>query len=1225
MWNGLKNRRKQKEGRRDFLDRTSQERENLVDNEGIAIIGMAGRFPGARNIEEYWRNLKEGRDSITFFTREDAKDAGVRKEDYTHKDYVCAGGLLEDVEYFDEGFFGMTPREAADMDPQQRLFLECVYEALEDAGYAKDQINVPVGVFAGANMSTYFLYHLADKIGVRDDFSLTVGNDKDYIATRTSYIFNLKGPSISVQTACSTSMTAVALACDSLDSFQCDMAVAGGVAVKLPQKMGYLYQEGMIASPDGYTRPFDESGSGTVFTSVSGVVILKRLADALRDGDQIYAVVKGIAVNNDGSDKVGFTAPSREGQRKVIETAQYLAEVNPEDIGYMEAHGTGTKLGDPIELSALAKVFGKSTKKRGYCALGSVKGNIGHAVSGAGIAGLIKTALIVKYGEIPPSIHFESPNKEIDFINSPFYVNTRLRKWDSNGLPRIAGVSSFGFGGTNVHAVLQEADIGQIVRGNRESDQTKQILTLSAKSETALDKMRVHLARFLRDYEDISFEDVIFTLHVGRKNFDHRLAFVCIDRKEAMEILFDIDNQEVQRGKTNKRDVLPAFEEGALAAAKSGSEEAELLVTKYWVNGGTIDWDSYHSGSHNQRVSLPTYAFDRKCHWVEPYHLKKAELGGGKPVVPRSIDDWLYKMDWKRSDCVKPADKGMVQGSKWLLFMDEIGIGDEAYEYLGAAGAKITRVYPGVNFAENENGKYIINELSKEDYERLIHIFAEDSASPHYILHFWNVTRDKLHLCAPGDMENAAYKSFYSLLFLAQALSKAEFGRKLKLSVITNHMHLIAGEGVIEPEKSLVLGPVKVISKENINILCQSIDLEISENMPGNKGHLAVHICAEIMSEKMESAVAYRGPFRWMPISEEFHISSEVQKSYHKSGAVYVITGGLGGIGFELAKHLAGKNQVNLVLTGRSPLNKHAEKIEQLKNLGANVSYFCADCTQEDQMEKVFVRTMEQYGQIHGIFHIAGTIETEELVNKTVAAAGQILAPKVKGILILDKWITKYQPQFVVLFSSIGGILGTAGQVDYNSANSFLDAYAWYRLLKGGTRVIAVNWDSWDGLGMLAARSGEINRKVKGNIKVSEGLYLLDKIIDAGISPQVVVSKMHFPSLLADIRSFFGGETADKQHSKVKRQEEDNRPELENKYEAPINRIQSEIVGIWEELLGVHPVGIQDDYFDLGGHSMMATEMVPKLNNLFQKKITLRELFEHSTVEQLALFLEMED
>jgi len=428
----------------------------------IAIIGLAGRFPGSESIDEFWNNLKNGVESITFFSDEELLEAGIESELLENPNYIKAKGVIQDHDCFDASFFRYTPGEAWVMAPQVRLFHECAWEALEDAGYVPETYDGRIGLYAGASSSSYWetltLRAVLDqKTGLSrsvDRFSLFKLNDKDYLTTRISHRLNLTGPSFSVQTACSTSLVAVHLAVQALLNGECEMALAGGVAVSLPHMTGYLYHEGMILSPDGHCRAFDEQARGTMIGEGAGIVVLKLLEDALSDGDHIYAVVKGSAINNDGVRKVGFSAPSIEGQAEVITTAQYIARVVPESITCLEAHGTGTELGDPVEMEALKLAF--NTNKRGYCALGSVKTNIGHLDTAAGIAGLIKAVLALKYRLIPPSLHFNNPNPKLDIENSPFYINTELKEWKRNSYPLRAGVCSFGIGGTNAHMVLEE-------------------------------------------------------------------------------------------------------------------------------------------------------------------------------------------------------------------------------------------------------------------------------------------------------------------------------------------------------------------------------------------------------------------------------------------------------------------------------------------------------------------------------------------------------------------------------------------------------------------------------------------------------------------------------------------------------------------------------------------------------------------------------------------------
>ncbi len=498
------------------------------DDLDVAIIGMSGRFPGAANTDEFWQNLVAGVESIHLLSEQELREAGVGDAALSDPNYVRATARIERVEWFDAEFFGYSPREAAGIDPQQRLLLETAWEALEDAGYPPSSSGGTIGAFASASASTYLLNNLHSGFDFREfilssgNIHAVLGNGSDFPATRLSYKLNLTGPSLNIQTACSSSLVAVHVARMSLLSGECDMALAGGASVYLPQNQGYRFQEDMILSPDGHCRVFDVRAQGTIFGRGVGMVLLKPLAASLRDGDHIYATIRGSAINNDGALKAGFTAPSVTGQAAVIAEALGNAGVGPEAIGYVEAHGTGTRQGDPIEVAGLTRAYRQGTQRSGYCAIGSVKSNIGHLDVASGIAGLIKTALILKTGEIPASLHFERSNPEIDFPSTPFVVNASLRRWPRDREPRRAGVSSFGMGGTNAHMILEEAPAVELAV--EKMARPMHLLTLSARSEKALNDSARRYAAHLAERPDAAIADVCFTANTGRAHFAHRFA-----------------------------------------------------------------------------------------------------------------------------------------------------------------------------------------------------------------------------------------------------------------------------------------------------------------------------------------------------------------------------------------------------------------------------------------------------------------------------------------------------------------------------------------------------------------------------------------------------------------------------------------------------------------------------------------------------------------------------
>lgn len=1205
--------------------------------DGVAIIGMSGRFPGARNIREFWENLTHGVESITYFSKEEAKACGVDEKLLEDPNYVFAAGILDDIEMFDANFFGFTPREAENMDPQQRLFLECCYEAMEDSGYAKSNFDYPVGVYAGSNMSYYFLYNLLNKLGMRDDLAIAVGNDKDYLSTRASYEFNLKGPSINVQTACSTSAAAVAMAYEGLLNYHCDMALAGGSGIKLPQKSGYLFQTGFIGSPDGHTRPFDDNAYGTVFTSAVGVVMMKRLEDAVRDGDHIYAVIKGMAVNNDGSDKVGFTAPSREGQAEVIAAAQNLSGINPEDIEYIEAHGTGTSLGDPIEMSALTNVFKQSTDKKSYCAIGSVKGNIGHAISGAGIAGIVKTALALKHEQIPPSINFSVPNSKIDFENSPFYVNTQLREWKSKGKPRAAAVSSFGFGGTNVHAVMEEAPAVESAPDTRKW----KLVTLSAKTPKALETMRANLAQYFKNNSGMNFADAVYTLNVGRKEFEHRYAFVCSSMEEALALLESGTGEKVYSGTVNSDLSEDTRADDILRAGNPDREETLTELAKLWVNGTPIDWQLFYEGEKRLRIPLPTYPFERKRYWVEQYNVSGYLSEVSKTVtVSTDFRDWMYFPSWKRAVAL-PFDSEKLTGDGcWIIFADEAGLGSMASAFLEKQGVEVITVTQGHAFKKTGQKHYEINPSEQEDYRQLVRDITGSGRKLATVLHLWCVTGSMADIPRIDFSESCRKNGFDSLLYLARAIGESGLEERVRIAAVTDNLHAISGEQVLQPEKATIIGPCKVIPREYPGISCQSIDIVLPAS--GATDQVITALIAEITAREPEFIVALRGSSRWIQTCENIKIKAPDHTELAKDGKTYLITGGLGGLGLAIAEYMSKKAKVNLILTRRSAfptrdqwqewLTTHGEsdktsvkirKIMAIENSGSTVMIANTDVSNSEQMRQMLAEAEVAFGSIHGVVHAAGIADNGLIADKKMETVDKVFAPKLKGMLVLDELFKDKALDYMVLFSSSSAVLGNAGFIDYCAANIFLDCYAQAKNDYGQNYVVSINWDEWDEVGMAA--ENKTSDRVRNKIPLQDGLVLLDTIVSAKAAANVIVSSGDFLGMLGNIRKYMLASLEGIKINEQSEQAESNRPELSTPYEAPRNDTEEGVAQIWQNLLGIHPIGIHDDFFELGGDSLLATTLVSEIAKKFRQTITLQSLFERTTVAKLSEILAPEE
>ncbi|RCX14281.1 acyl transferase family protein [Anaerobacterium chartisolvens] len=540
----------------------------------VAIIGMNGRFPGAADMDEFWQNLCNGVESVRFFTRDELEKMGIDKHLLDNPRFVAADAILDGMDQFDASFFDFSAREAEIMDPQHRLFLESAWEVMESAGYSSELYDGRIAVYAGANLSGYMIRNLYSNPGLVENvgtFKIMIDNSQDFLATRVSYKMNLMGPSVNVNTLCSSSMVALHFACQSLLNYACDLALAGGVSFQISRNEAFFYQEGGIGSADGHCRAFDSKANGTVSGSGLAVVVLKRLEDAIADGDYIHAVIRGTGVNNDGSSKNSFTAPNVDGQAECIAEAIAISGIDPETISYIDAHGTGTDLGDPIEIAALTKVFRSYTDKRQFCGIGSVKTNIGHLVTAGGMASLVKTVLSMKHGMLPPSLNFEEPNKKIDFANSPFYINNMLKKWETDGVPLRAGVSSFGIGGTNVHAILEEAPAS---RPSQKSLREWQLVSFSAKTAAALEKMSNNLISYCDKNSGSDLADIAFTLHVGRRKFNHRRMVLCRDVNELASQLRSQGQEAVYSRfkKPGELEVVFMFPGEASAYANMGSE-----------------------------------------------------------------------------------------------------------------------------------------------------------------------------------------------------------------------------------------------------------------------------------------------------------------------------------------------------------------------------------------------------------------------------------------------------------------------------------------------------------------------------------------------------------------------------------------------------------------------------------------------------------------------------
>ncbi|MCP6760243.1 MAG: SDR family NAD(P)-dependent oxidoreductase [Fischerella sp. CENA71] len=1516
----------------------------LTNGSEIAIIGLAGRFPGAKNIDEFWHNLQNSIESISFFSDEELLASGIDAKLISQPNYVKANAVIEDAELFDAAFFGFNPRDAEMTDPQHRIFLECAWEALENAGYNSETYNGSIGVFAGSSLSGYLLnIYLNQNIrNSTDERQITIAGDKDYLATRTSYKLNLTGPSYTVQTACSTSLVAVHLACQSLLNGECDMALVGGVSISAFRKSGYIYNEGGINSPDGHCRAFDAKAQGTVTGEGVGIVVLKRLEDTLNDRDVIHAVIKGSAINNDGSNKVSYTAPRIESQAKVIKTAQVVAEVDAETITYIEAHGTGTCLGDPIEIAALIQAFQRSTKKKNFCAIGSLKTNIGHLDAAAGVAGLIKTVLALKYKQIPPSLHFEQPNPQIDFANSPFYVNNKLSEWKTDKHPRRAGVSSFGIGGTNAHVILEEATVLETCHGASLQSRPWQLLFISAKTPTALESATNNLANYLVQHSDINLADVAYTLQVGRRNFNYRRVLLCRNTEDAITTLTDPDKQGVWSNfsetrnhpfifmfpgqgaqyvnmgrelyetelifrqqiddcckllkphlnldlkqilypsnlKTTQTELQQTFltqpalfvieyalaklwmawgvhpqamighsigeyvaacisgvfsleealnlvvirgrlmqqtESGSMLSVSISAQEiqpmlgselslaasnapslcvvsgatnaiealqnrlieqgvdcrrlhtshafhsqmmesilepfvrhvreinlkppqipfisnltgtwmtaeqatdadywarhlrqpvlfnegiAELLqqperiflevgpgrtlttlvkrqllsqilaltslrhpqeqvsdvafllntLSRLWLTGLQINWTGFYAHEQRRHVSLPTYPFERQRYWIEAnsetsLSTISQESLGKKP----NIADWFYIPIWKQStplEFFQQKEFVTEKNSRWLVFVDDYGVGDAVAKRLAQQSQYIITVRVAEKFTQLHKYTYTINPQQKNDYDTLLQELHKQSLIPNAIAHFWSITPNDTLTCdgLAQSFEKCQNLGFWSLLYCIQAFGKRNISDFLKLRVVTNNVHNVIGDEKLCPEKATILGPCKIIPKEYPNVNSCLIDVVIpSTNIPSTE-KLIDYLITELKTQQTENILAYRGHHRWVQSFEPIRLDKDILgKTKLKKGGVYLITGGLGGIGLVLAEHLVKTVQAKLILIGRKGLpershwkqwleahdskdsvSRKINKILEFTELGSEVEVKSADVASYEEMQIVVTEALEKFGQINGVIHAAGIAGGGIIQLKTEDIANSVFAPKIQGTLVLKEILKSknINLDFLVLCSSQSSILSEFGQVDYCAANAFLDVYADYCTSKSDQYTVAINWGSWQDVGMAVETELpeqlklQREQELKKGILSQEGAEAFNRILFSSL-PHVIVSTQDFQTVIEHNNSF---NYLEKELALISQTSKTNisksshpRPNLANAYVAPRNKFEQTLADIWQQFLGIEKIGIHDNFFELAGDSILAIQIVAKANTLGMK-LTSQQMFMHPNIAEL--------
>ncbi|GJM16961.1 MAG: hypothetical protein DHS20C13_22880 [Thermodesulfobacteriota bacterium] len=1033
----------------------------------IAIVGMAGRFPGAKNTDEFWENISNGIDSVRVIPNERWRDNGefdLQKRS-RGKIYTNKLGMLDDVDEFDPLFFGLSPTDAECMDPQQRIFLEEAWAAFEDAGYSPKQLNgTQCGTYVGV-MQTDYAYKLHEHSEYKGLAQTAMGTSSAIFAARIAYNLNLTGPAVSIDTACSSSLVATHLACQALSNDEIDMALVGGGTLYLNKESYLRMCDAGMLSQQGYCAVFDDKADGFVPGEAVNAVVLKRLEDAERDSDHIYGVILASGINQDGKTN-GITAPSTNSQIALQKSLYQRFDIDPSSISYIEAHGTGTKLGDPIEMDALMNVFNACPEHS--CAIGSVKSNVGHTSAAAGLVSLQKVLLLMEHQQLVPSLHFEKANEHINFDRSPFYVNTELKEWKSNSnKPRRAAINSFGFSGTNAHLVIEEYQVSRNVSEKLADFSGEPVMIpVSAKKIESLRALVIQLQTYILQ-RDVNLIDLSFTLQVGREAMSHRVVFLARTVEELREQFLTYmgggGNDNIFTGKigreNNDVDIF-CHDEDIMQGIRHWIEKRKLKqLAKMWVNGGEIEWMLFPQNIAARRISLPTYVFSREKYWLSAT-LNTNEVHSVKKtekfeLIPE-INKKLDDLIFLKQSLVRKnlGESTATISRKTVLFID---CPKEMLKF-DSEDCDIERIYSSVD---------------AEASERTLDIFSKTFSLIKNHLNNLAGKTDRFVIVVPFVPENFLYQPIVGLLRTAFLENKKFQGKLLELNF----------ENFIEPHK------------------------------------LFRCIMGELNSVENDRYIRYLSDYeRYVSVLKEIEKRPEILAPPIKSGGVYWITGGLGGLGKIFSGYLVECGAGVLVLSGRSTLTVENKKyIERLSSQGVHVEYRQSDLSKKENVKNIVEEIKQKFGKLNGILHASGSIQDSFIQKKELYSVEQVWRSKVQVIEYIDKVTKELALDFIVLFSSISAVLGNIGQADYSGANIFLDAFSSYRnkLVEAGMRqgrTVSINWPLWRNGGMkITQQKEEWFERLTGivSLETEQGISAFDFSLNQEDDHIVVLSGQH--------------------------------------------------------------------------------------------------------------------
>ena len=1202
------------------VDGINYKKVNNKDDD-IAIIGMGVKMPLAEDINEFWENIRSGIDCVREFPkkRADKLKTFLSKKRLDKLNYMKCS-YLDSIDEFDYKYFNLTPKESELMSPIHKVFLETIIETLDSAGYLGEEIKGSnTGIFSGAigDANFYSYKEIIEEVNP-EQLSLSVtGTMASMMNGLISYLLDLKGPAVTIDTACSSSLVAVHNACSSLRNKECNMAIVCGSRLHLVPLDDKRYKIG-IESSDGITRTFDETSDGSGYGEGVGVILLKPLNKALRDGDMIHAVIKGSAINQDGT-SLGLTAPNPKSQEKVIVDAWERAKINPEKFSYIECHGTGTKLGDPIEIDALTKAFSKFTGKKQFCAVGSLKSNIGHLLDCSGIAGLIKVVLSMENNYIPPTINITNPNKSIDFLNSAVYINAKGKAWEEEN--KLCGVSSFGISGVNCHMVLESAKKRDGLSTGKKEDK---VFVLSAKSKKSLIETTKKYIEYLSDFNEEDYADMCYTTNVGKMHFNnYRIAVIAdcaIDLRKKLSILCesnfeDIEvDQKIWVGYDGK-------EEKSLDYRQSYSNEE---LCKLYVDGADISWRKIYKDSFMRKIKVPYYVFDNTESWITPIN---------KSISEECLhENMFYKVCYKEFSKIGLSNE--VNRDDVLVITEDNEENKALINSMKLKGKNIYEVGVSDKYNKYDEFRYGID-LSKDSYMQLFdNVQIENLKTIIYSVYASSDIR------SIDDLKSEVNNGLIGLFNLVQCFAEKHIKSHIDLIVITDSAYEVTcDENVIKPSNASIVGFGKNINIEFSNIKCRVIDK--TENTTTEE------ILEDIYSNNTNYFTALRNSKKYLEEFTEVDMRKvDEDKISLRQFGVYIITGGIGHIGLNIANYIAHKAKVEFILVSRRDfpvkdqwnqvIEKYEDeklcsiinKIKDIEVLGSKVYVYKADISNEESVKTLISNIKEHHNSINGIIHAAGITGNGYIATRKLQDFNKVINPKIYGTWLLDKYTADEKLDFFMMCSSGVGMIGEVGLADYTAANSYLDSFSSKKRRYG--KYVAVDWVVWKNARMGSGTSKHVDGIFK-QLDSNDALECLDIVMNKKIN-RVLVGEVDYNSSLLKYVDKLPISLSEDVLSKINDTEDITEnitnisPKeivLEGKDE--YSEIEKRLSTIVSEVLGYEKINVYDNFFELGSNSILLSHISNEIDKVYPNKIMVSDLFAYPSVHKLAMFILGED